>query len=101
MDGNAGFLSLIPPIIAIVLALKTKEVVFSLMVGVISGTTIYACMAKIGFTYSDSDRHLHLRDRRTRNDRYMSVCNPGRLRIRRPLLTDLRYNDPVVHRRTM
>lgn len=50
MDGNAGFLSLIPPIIAIILALKTKEVVFSLMVGVISGTTIYACMAKIGFT---------------------------------------------------
>lgn len=50
MDGNAGFLSLIPPILAIVLALTTKEVIFSLMIGVISGTTIYAFMTHIGFT---------------------------------------------------
>lgn len=50
MDGNAGFLSLIPPIIAIVLALTTKEVVFSLLAGVLSGSIIYACMAGIGFT---------------------------------------------------
>lgn len=50
MDGNAGFLSLIPPILAIVLALATKEVIFSLIVGVISGTTIYAIMTHIGFT---------------------------------------------------
>lgn len=49
MDGNAGFLSILPPIIAIVLALTTKEVVFSLMAGILSGTVIYACMAGLGF----------------------------------------------------
>ena len=48
--GNAGIFSLIPPIVAIVLALLTKEVVFSLMAGILSGSIIYAAMAGIGFT---------------------------------------------------
>ena len=39
---NAGWLSILPPVIAIVLALVTKEVFFSLMLGVLSGTFIYA-----------------------------------------------------------
>ena len=39
---NAGWLSILPPIIAIVLALWTKEVFFSLMLGILSGTLIYA-----------------------------------------------------------
>ena len=39
---NAGWLSILPPVIAIVLALVTKEVFFSLMLGVLSGTLIYA-----------------------------------------------------------
>ncbi len=39
---NAGWLSIIPPIIAIILALKTKEVISSLIVGILSGTLIYA-----------------------------------------------------------
>ena len=39
---NAGWLSILPPIIAIVLALWTKEVFFSLMLGILSGTFIYA-----------------------------------------------------------
>ena len=37
---DAGFLSIIPPIVAIVLALVTKEVIFSLLLGVFSGTII-------------------------------------------------------------
>ena len=42
---DAGILSIIPPIVAIVLALITKEVVFSLLAGVISGTIIYSALA--------------------------------------------------------
>lgn len=38
----AGWLSLLPPVIAIVLALVTKEVFSSLLVGVLSGTLIYS-----------------------------------------------------------
>lgn len=37
-----GWLSLLPPVIAIVLALITKEVVSSLMIGILSGALIYA-----------------------------------------------------------
>lgn len=39
---NVGFLSIIPPIIAIGLALATKEVISSLIIGILSGTFIYA-----------------------------------------------------------
>lgn len=39
---DVGFLSLVPPILAIVLALLTKEVISSLMVGIFSGAIIYA-----------------------------------------------------------
>ena len=39
---QVGFLSLLPPIIAISLALITKEVISSLMIGIFSGTLIYA-----------------------------------------------------------
>lgn len=38
----AGWLSILPPVIAIVLALLTKEVISSLLVGILSGTFIYA-----------------------------------------------------------
>lgn len=37
-----GFLSIIPPILAITLALITKEVISALLVGILSGTVIYA-----------------------------------------------------------
>lgn len=37
----AGWLSILPPIIAIVLALVTKEVLTSLMCGILTGTLIY------------------------------------------------------------
>ena len=37
-----GWLSILPPMIAIILALITKEVLFSLIAGVLSGTIIYS-----------------------------------------------------------
>lgn len=40
---NAGWLSILPPLIAISLALVTKEVISSLLIGILSGTFIY-CM---------------------------------------------------------
>ncbi|MGL5972996.1 MAG: Na+/H+ antiporter NhaC family protein [Oscillospiraceae bacterium] len=39
---EVGFLSILPPLIAIVLALLTKEVIPSLVVGILSGTFIYS-----------------------------------------------------------
>ena len=39
---NAGWLSILPPVIAIVLALVTKEVFSSLMLGILTGTLIYS-----------------------------------------------------------
>lgn len=45
---DVGWLSVIPPILAIVLALITKEVISSLMAGILSGTLIYACYTASG-----------------------------------------------------
>lgn len=49
MEWNAGIWSIIPPIVAIILALITKEVVFSLILGILSGTIIYSLMQGLGF----------------------------------------------------
>ena len=38
----AGWMSLLPPVTAIVLALITKEVVSSLLIGILTGTFIYS-----------------------------------------------------------
>ena len=38
---NAGWLSIVPPIVAIALALITKEVLSSLVLGILTGTLIY------------------------------------------------------------
>lgn len=46
---NVGFLSLLPPLIAIILALKTKEVISSLIIGILSGTFIYSINTSDGF----------------------------------------------------
>lgn len=46
---QVGFLSIIPPIIAIGLALATKEVISSLIIGIFSGTFIYAMNTSSGF----------------------------------------------------
>lgn len=46
---NVGLLSVLPPIIAIGLALITKEVISSLIIGILSGTFIYACYTATGF----------------------------------------------------
>ena len=45
---SAGIWSIIPPIIAIVLALITKEVVFSLILGILSGTVIFTILDPLG-----------------------------------------------------
>lgn len=45
---NAGFWSIIPPLVAIALALITKEVIFSLLIGIMSGALIYSQFAGLG-----------------------------------------------------
>ena len=45
-DG-AGLWSIVPPLLAIALALLTKEVVFSLVVGILAGVGIYAAAAPL------------------------------------------------------
>ena len=42
---QAGWFSILPPIIAIILAIITKDVVFSLLLGALSGTLIYSLLA--------------------------------------------------------
>ena len=46
---DVGWLSIVPPLIAITLALVTKEVISSLLVGIFSGTLIYAFNTGGGF----------------------------------------------------
>lgn len=46
---NVGILSILPPIIAIVLALITKEVISSLLIGILFGTFTYAFSSGLGF----------------------------------------------------
>jgi Na+/H+ antiporter NhaC len=45
---NAGFWSIIPPLVAITLALITKEVIFSLIIGIMSGALIYSVIFGLG-----------------------------------------------------
>ena len=45
---SVGLWSVLPPLVAIVLALLTKEVIFSLACGIFSGAVIYAVAANLG-----------------------------------------------------
>jgi len=45
---NAGIWSVVPPLVAIALALITKEVVFSLLIGIMSGALIYSVLSGLG-----------------------------------------------------
>ena len=45
---HAGFWSVIPPLVAITLALVTKEVIFSLIIGIMSGALIYSAFFGLG-----------------------------------------------------
>lgn len=47
-EAGFGILSIIPPVIAIVLALLTKQVIISLIVGIVSGALIFTSFAPIG-----------------------------------------------------
>ena len=49
---NAGILSILPPIIAIICALFLKEILSSLLVGLFAGTLIYSCFSGLNFIYS-------------------------------------------------
>ena len=68
---NAGALSLLPPIIAITLALWTKEVFSSLMIGILSGSLIYTVGMGQDFVIV---RTIHLAGRR--NPRLRQVGHP-------------------------
>ncbi|GHU55694.1 Na+/H+ antiporter [Spirochaetia bacterium] len=46
---QVGILSILPPVIAISLALITREVIFSLLLGIMSGTLIYSLSMGLGF----------------------------------------------------
>ena len=50
LASDAGLWSILPPLLAILLALLTKEVVFSLFVGVLAGIGIYAVQAPLAAT---------------------------------------------------
>ena len=47
LTSNAGLWSILPPLLAILLALITKEVVFSLFLGILAGLGIYAVQAPL------------------------------------------------------
>ncbi|MDR2392951.1 MAG: Na+/H+ antiporter NhaC family protein [Treponema sp.] len=47
---QVSFLSIIPPVMAIALALITKEVIFSLLLGIMAGVGIYSFAMGLGFT---------------------------------------------------
>ena len=49
---DAGILSIVPPLIAIVCALFLKEILSSLLVGIFVGTLIYSFFSNLGFVYS-------------------------------------------------
>ncbi len=55
---NAGVWSVVPPILAIILALVTKEVISSLCVGIFSGTLIYAFVFKGGMMNAINETFL-------------------------------------------
>lgn len=46
---DVGIWSIIPPIVAILLAIITKEVIFSLICGILSGTVIYVLCHQLNF----------------------------------------------------
>ena len=52
------FWSLVPAIVAIALALITKEVYSSLFAGIVIGGVFYACSAATGFTVSGFLTHI-------------------------------------------
>ena len=74
----ATFWSLIPPVVAIVLALITKEVISSLIIGILSGTLIYSCI--VGANPIVGDGRLYLStDGQPRGHQHHPISStPGR-----------------------
>ena len=73
----AGWLSIIPPIIAIALALITKEVISSLIIGILSGTLIYSCIVGANPIVGTVDYTFH--------QHHPISSTPGRARSSRQL----------------
>ena len=48
LTSHAGVWSVVPPLVAIALSLITREVIFSLLVGIMSGALIYSVLAGLG-----------------------------------------------------
>ena len=46
---DAGILSILPPIVAIICALFLKEILYSLLIGIFVGTLIYSYSSNLGF----------------------------------------------------
>ena len=72
-----GWLSLLPPLLAISLALITKEVMSSLLIGILSGSLIYACASGLnpfmGTLTTTFDLMAKLVDMLMEADRYADV----------------------------
>ena len=49
---DAGILSILPPVVAIICALFLKEILSSLLIGLFVGTLIYSCFSNLGLMYS-------------------------------------------------
>ncbi len=56
----AGFLSLLPPVLAVILALKTREVYSSLIFGILSGVLIYTFMSGGDFLIRPAEVSLEI-----------------------------------------
>ena len=54
----ATFWALIPPLVAIILALITKEVYSSLFVGIVTGGLFYGNIFQSGFSFEKSVLHI-------------------------------------------
>ena len=81
----AGWLSIIPPIIAIALALITKEVISSLIIGILSGTLIYSCIVGANPIVGTVDYTFQLMASRVDINIILFLALPGRARSSRQL----------------
>lgn len=105
--------SLAPPVIAIVLALITKEVYSSLFVGILVGA-FYACsdirgVSISGFLHRNQLGDIQYPDSysmrcfpgRVRDARYLNIRLSGRICVRGPLFSYIGYHDHVICRSTL
>ena len=71
----ATFWALVPPLVAIILALVTKEVYSSLFIGIVIGGLFYGNIFQQGFSFEKSVLHIFAARRPT--PRQKSRCGPA------------------------